>query len=44
MSARLPSASTCFNLLKLPAVESLGDLSERLERVVQEGRTGFGFS
>eukprot|EP00656_Telonema_subtile_P038641 TRINITY_DN4385_c0_g1_i2.p1 TRINITY_DN4385_c0_g1~~TRINITY_DN4385_c0_g1_i2.p1 ORF type:complete len:531 (+),score=167.39 TRINITY_DN4385_c0_g1_i2:100-1692(+) len=42
---KLPSASTCFNLLKLPAYESEAVLEEKLRMSISEGvLAGFAFS
>eukprot|EP00055_Hartaetosiga_balthica_P014010 m.74701 g.74701 ORF g.74701 m.74701 type:complete len:296 (+) comp8458_c0_seq2:2507-3394(+) len=40
----LPTASTCFNLLKLPPYKSLGQLRNKLLVAVRFGSTGFTFS
>lgn len=42
-SERLPSASTCINLLKLPAYATLPMLREKLMQAITQG-TGFGLS
>jgi len=41
---KLPSSSTCFNLLKLPDVKSEEILNEKIRRVITEGLEGFAFS
>jgi len=51
-SDKLPSASTCFNLLKLPdyaahvahAGQRVPELGDKLSRSVLDGTTGFAFS
>ena len=44
-SDKLPSASTCFNLLKLPDYsDSATTLPTKLRLSVVEGTTGFAFS
>lgn len=40
----LPSASTCFNMLKMPAFESQADFEAKLLLAVSEGRLGFSFN
>lgn len=40
----LPSASTCFNLLKLPDYEDADVLASKLLLAVREAATGFAFS
>lgn len=43
--SKLPSASTCFNLLKLPAYEDQGVLDRKLKMSIGEGvPAGFSFS
>ncbi len=42
-SARLPTASTCFNLLKLPNYQKKATLREKLRYAVRSG-TGFELS
>ena len=41
---KLPSASTCFNLLKLPPYEDFEMLESKLSLSVLEGSVGFAFS
>ncbi|KAG2381724.1 hypothetical protein C9374_006108 [Naegleria lovaniensis] len=41
---KLPSASTCFNLLKLPDYNNDNMLKNKLEIVLEEGLTGFSYS
>lgn len=43
-SNKLPSASTCFNLLKLPDYKNYDTLKNKLEMVLEEGLTGFSYS
>ena len=40
----LPTAATCFNLLKLPSYRSYGELEEKLLTAVRLGSEGFAFS
>ncbi|XP_065067816.1 E3 ubiquitin-protein ligase HACE1-like [Rhopilema esculentum] len=40
----LPSASTCFNLLKLPEYSSKEDLVEKLKTALKHGVSGFEFA
>jgi hypothetical protein len=42
--SRFPSASTCFNLLKLPDYTDLDQIKKRLEFVIREALVGFAFS
>lgn len=42
-TARLPTASTCFNLLKLPNYKSRKSLKEKLLYAIRSG-TGFELS
>mmetsp|Transcript_44558 Transcript_44558/g.115878 ORF Transcript_44558/g.115878 Transcript_44558/m.115878 type:complete len:639 (-) Transcript_44558:231-2147(-) len=42
--SRLPSASTCFNLLKLPAYDTPAQLESKLRLVLNDGSQGFGLS
>ena len=42
--SRLPSASTCFRVLLLPPYSSRQLLKSKLEKAIQEGNEGFGFS
>ena len=39
----LPSASTCFNLLKLPPYASTDIMNTKLKLSVNEGSVGFAF-
>ena len=41
---RLPTASTCFNLLKVPEYSSKATLEERLHIALHYGSEGFTFS
>lgn len=41
---KLPSASTCFNLLKLPEYTELETLQQKLRLSISEGSVGFAFS
>jgi ubiquitin-protein ligase E3 C len=41
---KLPSASTCFNLLKLPVYADEQTLKQKLEWATTEGLTGFALS
>lgn len=41
---KLPSSSTCFNLLKLPDFKNKNQLRNKLKLILQEGVEGFGFS
>ena len=41
---RLPTASTCFNLLKLPAYSTKAILEERLHVALHYGAEGFSFA
>lgn len=41
---RLPTASTCFNLLKIPDYSSKAILEERLHVALHYGSEGFSFS
>eukprot|EP01028_Stygiella_incarcerata_P004598 TRINITY_DN2017_c0_g1_i5.p1 TRINITY_DN2017_c0_g1~~TRINITY_DN2017_c0_g1_i5.p1 ORF type:complete len:122 (-),score=24.82 TRINITY_DN2017_c0_g1_i5:25-390(-) len=41
---RFPSASTCFNILKLPDYGEKDIVKKRLEFVIQEALVGFAFS
>ena len=43
-SERLPSASTCFNLLKIPEYDSKEQLCERLLVAIRCGSQGFEFA
>lgn len=43
-TSRLPSASVCFNLLKLPAYSQKAIMEQRLRTAVGEGSEGFGLS
>lgn len=40
----LPTASTCFNLFKLPCYDSLEELRDRVLYAIREGSEGFAFS
>lgn len=40
----LPTASTCFNMLKLPSFDSKEQFQSRLELSISEGRLGFSFN
>jgi E3 ubiquitin-protein ligase HACE1 len=40
----LPTASTCFNMLKFPSFRSQADFESKLELAVQNGRCGFSFN
>lgn len=40
----LPSASTCFNMLKMPSFESQADFEAKMIISVTEGRLGFSFN
>lgn len=42
--ARLPSASTCFNLLKLPNYRRAGTLREKLLYAIRNNTSGFELS
>jgi ubiquitin-protein ligase E3 C len=38
---RLPTASTCMNLLKLPPYTSMSVLKQKLLIAIEQGNTGF---
>jgi len=40
----LPTASTCFNLLKIPAYTSKRHLTNKLLTAIRHGSQGFTFS
>eukprot|EP00968_Pinguiococcus_pyrenoidosus_P026451 scaffold7092_cov262-Pinguiococcus_pyrenoidosus.AAC.11 len=40
-TAKLPTAATCFNMLRIPAYESFRELEERLMTAVRHGCEGF---
>ncbi|TPX30350.1 hypothetical protein SmJEL517_g06073 [Synchytrium microbalum] len=41
---KLPTASTCFNTLKIPAYTSLAQFREKLLIAIRHGSTGFAFA
>jgi len=43
-TSKLPSASTCFNRLKLPGYASADDMRQKLLMAIEEGGEGFAFS
>lgn len=42
--ARLPSASTCFNMLKLPNYRRAGTLRDKLLYAIRNNTSGFELS